>query len=141
MQRTLFTIFQWRSWQLLRYLDPTLTGAWCRHNELIWGYFCDNEYENNEKCKRRFLAHYEYVRKVVPAERLLEYDIKDGWKPVTDFLGLPEFRGVVKRNGAEDCLARHVELWWMRLVISLLNLAVVVAGVGVVLVGLALARA
>ncbi|KAL6713143.1 hypothetical protein ACLMJK_009264 [Lecanora helva] len=92
MDQTLFTVFRWPSWQLLRYTDPKVAGAWCRHNEIIWGHFCDGEYDNREKCKRRFLQHYDHVRKVVPPERLLEFDIKKGWGPLTDFLGLPEFK-------------------------------------------------
>ena len=141
MQNTLFIIFQWRSWQILRYLDLTLTGVWCRHNELIWDYFCDNEYDNNEKCKRRFLKHYEYVRKMMPTERLLKYNIKDEWKSVTNFLKLFEFRENVKRNSVENCLMKHVKLWWTRLKINLLNLIVIVVEFDVILIELTLAQA
>ncbi|KAJ7732142.1 putative NAD dependent epimerase/dehydratase [Mycena metata] len=38
-------------------------------------------------CKARFAAHYDYVRSLVPAERLLEFDVKEGWGPLCSFLG------------------------------------------------------
>ena len=44
-------------------------------------------------------------------ERLLEYDIKQGWKPITTFLGLPEFIGTVERNSASDFIDTHSKVW------------------------------
>ena len=140
MERTLFTVFQWRSWQILRYTGPAVYGAWCRHNEVIWNHFCDGEYKNGEKCKRRFLEHYEHVRRVVPANRLLEYDIKEGWTPVTNFLGLPEFCGVVTRNDAAEFLANHKRRWWLVLLNSVTKLTKFAMGIGAVVFGVILAK-
>ena len=131
MNDTLFTVFRWPSWQILRYTDPKVCGAWCRHNELIWNYFCDGEYDNKEKCRKRFLEHYEHVRRVVPADRLLEYDVKEGWKPVTDLLGLPEFRGVVSRNSTAEFLEGHAKLWRFCLANSLRNLVKLAVGLSI----------
>jgi hypothetical protein len=36
-----------------------------------------------------FQRHTEAVRAAVPAERLLVYEISDGWRPLCDFLGVP----------------------------------------------------
>ncbi|RJL21220.1 sulfotransferase family protein [Bailinhaonella thermotolerans] len=36
-----------------------------------------------------FERHVEKVRQSVPAERLLVFDVSQGWKPLCDFLGLP----------------------------------------------------
>ena len=109
-------------------MDPKLCGAWCRHNEVIWNHFCNGEYDNRKKCKERLLQHYEHVRRVVPADRLLEYDIKEGWKPVTDFLCLPEFDGTVSKNRPAEFLEIHARLWRICLVNSLLNLAKLAVG-------------
>ena len=111
MHQTLFTVFRWPSWQILRYTDPNICTAWFRHNELIWNCLCDKEYDNVEKCRERFLRHYEYVRTVVPADRILEYDIKEGWKPVTEFLGLPEFSSTVPRLTTAELLEGHARGW------------------------------
>lgn len=65
---------------------------------------------------------------MIPADRLLEYDVKEGWKPVTDFLGLPEFSGVVSRNSTAEFLEGHAELWKICLTNSLKNLAKLAIG-------------
>ena len=123
MHQTLFRVFQWPSWKILRYTDPELCGAWCDHNDLIWNYFCDGDYNDVNKCKGRFFQHNERVREVVPKERLLEYDIKQGWEPVTSFLGLPEFTGTVKRNTTSEFLQYHEMIWKLILIRSGKNLA------------------
>ncbi|KAJ7724518.1 hypothetical protein B0H16DRAFT_1333494, partial [Mycena metata] len=43
--------------------------------------------DDEELCKARFMAHYEYIRSLVPAESLLEFDVKQGWAPLCRFLG------------------------------------------------------
>ncbi|KAJ7354241.1 P-loop containing nucleoside triphosphate hydrolase protein [Mycena albidolilacea] len=40
-----------------------------------------------EKSKARFVEHYENVRKIVPKERLLEYEVGEGWHRLCKFLG------------------------------------------------------
>jgi hypothetical protein len=37
----------------------------------------------------RFVAHNEEVKRVVPAEQLLVWEVTDGWEPLCDFLGVP----------------------------------------------------
>ena len=39
-----------------------------------------------DHCIKIFERHNETVRKLVPKERLLEYDIKQGWAPLCEFL-------------------------------------------------------
>ncbi len=36
-----------------------------------------------------FVAHNEAVKATIPAERLLVYEIKDGWEPLCAFLDVP----------------------------------------------------
>lgn len=44
--------------------------------------------ENKEHAIDVFLRHNESVRQAVPAERLLEYEVKQGWEPLCEFLGV-----------------------------------------------------
>ncbi|KAJ6781535.1 hypothetical protein PWT90_05022 [Aphanocladium album] len=37
----------------------------------------------------RHREHYQMVRRIVPAEQVLEFDFKDGWEPLCKFLGVP----------------------------------------------------
>ncbi|MAN58317.1 MAG: hypothetical protein CMC08_00600 [Flavobacteriaceae bacterium] len=36
-----------------------------------------------------FIAHNKAVREIIPEERLLVYQVKDGWEPLCNFLGAP----------------------------------------------------
>ncbi|KAJ7159252.1 P-loop containing nucleoside triphosphate hydrolase protein [Mycena crocata] len=40
-----------------------------------------------EGAQQRFVDHYARLRSVVPAERLLEYEVSEGWGPLCEFLG------------------------------------------------------
>ncbi|KAJ7062576.1 P-loop containing nucleoside triphosphate hydrolase protein [Mycena amicta] len=40
-----------------------------------------------EGAKARFVEHYERIRAIVPRERLLEYEMGNGWAPICEFLG------------------------------------------------------
>ncbi|KAJ7020289.1 P-loop containing nucleoside triphosphate hydrolase protein, partial [Mycena alexandri] len=40
-----------------------------------------------EPSKERFMAHYDNVRRLVPRERLLEYEVGEGWETLCAFLG------------------------------------------------------
>lgn len=38
--------------------------------------------------KQAFIGHYDTIRSLVPPERLLEYEVRDGWGPLCEFLEL-----------------------------------------------------
>ena len=39
--------------------------------------------------KQRYLSHIIYVKSVVPEDKLLIWNIKDGWEPLCKFLEVP----------------------------------------------------
>ena len=41
------------------------------------------------RSKEEYAKHYAFVRSITPRERLLEFDLKDGWGPLCKFLGKP----------------------------------------------------
>jgi len=53
-------------------------------NGTFGGRFTDREH-----AIRVFEEHNAEVRRVVPAERLLEFEVSQGWQPLCDFLGVP----------------------------------------------------
>lgn len=61
------------------------TGRWSRPVfVLVWnGYF--RHFPTNGK--EVFHEHYATVRRLVPKERLLEYQVAEGWGPLCEFLG------------------------------------------------------
>jgi hypothetical protein len=59
------------------------------HDEIIWNGSLKGVFEDREKALAVYLQHIEEVKKTVPADRLLVYNVKEGWKPLCDFLGVP----------------------------------------------------
>ncbi|KAF7724900.1 hypothetical protein EC973_000559 [Apophysomyces ossiformis] len=49
-------------------------------------------FADEEAIKRKFIEHNEYIRKIVPPERLLEINLGEGWDRLCKFLGkdIPE---------------------------------------------------
>ena len=41
------------------------------------------------RAKQVFLDHSEQVKADIPADRLLVFEMKDGWEPLCGFLGAP----------------------------------------------------
>ena len=75
----------------LAWLEPELVGPNVRNMHTIArAYFRANtkeEYAANAKAVYR--EHYREIRQVTPEERLLEFDLKQGWEPLCEFLGRP----------------------------------------------------
>jgi Sulfotransferase domain len=44
---------------------------------------------DTEALRRAFIAHNEAVKATIPAGQLLVYDVKQGWAPLCEFLGVP----------------------------------------------------
>uniref|UniRef100_A0A7S4SMH6 Sulfotransferase n=1 Tax=Alexandrium monilatum TaxID=311494 RepID=A0A7S4SMH6_9DINO len=42
-----------------------------------------------DRCKQGYESHIMKVRQAIPKERLLVYNVKEGWGPLCSFLGLP----------------------------------------------------
>ncbi|KAJ7854674.1 P-loop containing nucleoside triphosphate hydrolase protein [Mycena olivaceomarginata] len=53
----------------------------------VAGWFDPWHFGKEEKSKTRFVQHYESVRKMVPKQRLLEYEVGEGWDRLCAFLG------------------------------------------------------
>ncbi|KAI8275888.1 hypothetical protein K4K56_001233 [Colletotrichum sp. SAR 10_98] len=59
-------------------IHRSVTGGWLD----IW-----NVKDAEAKATQKYREHYEMLRRVTPQERLLEFDLADGWGPLCEFLG------------------------------------------------------
>jgi len=59
-------------------------------DEIIWEGTFDGRFEDRTYAVEVFRRHNAEVRHHVPADRLLVYDVKSGWGPLCDFLGVEE---------------------------------------------------
>ena len=50
----------------------------------------DGKFEDKEYAKKVWERHIENVKAHVPKEKLLVYDVRDGWAPLCEFLGVEE---------------------------------------------------
>ena len=69
--------------------DPWLIGPFrdC-HFRWIRGWWKVNSKEAMQaKARTMYTEHYDFVRKITPKERLLEYRLGEGWEPLCRFLG------------------------------------------------------
>ena len=59
------------------------------HDEIIWSGSLKGVFENREKTLEVYRQYIEDVKSTVPADRLLVYNVNEGWKPLCDYLGIP----------------------------------------------------
>jgi Sulfotransferase domain len=63
--------------------------AWF-NDRLIWEDTFGGNFEDRQHAIEVFERHNEEVKRRVPVERLLVYEINEGWGPLCDFLGVEE---------------------------------------------------
>lgn len=70
-------------------LDPWIIGPVrdCHHRWIRGWWKADSKMKLQEKARVMYREHYAMVRRITPKERLLEYNMGDGWEPLCEFLG------------------------------------------------------
>lgn len=58
-------------------------------NGLIWNGTFKGRFDDKDYAIGVYEAHNEDVKNKVPADRLLVYDVKEGWEPLCEFLDVP----------------------------------------------------
>lgn len=56
---------------------------------LLWQGLFEGEFENRQHAIKVFQRHTDAVKETVPPERLLVFDVKEGWEPLCAFLQVP----------------------------------------------------
>jgi hypothetical protein len=67
---------------------PGVAGAVRLADHLVWEDTFDGRFEDRAYAMGVFERHNEAVRQRVPPERLLVFDVREGWAPLCDFLGV-----------------------------------------------------
>jgi sulfotransferase family protein len=66
------------------------TGQGPMTEEIVWQGTFDGKFEDKHHAVGVFDRHNEQVRRRVPKEQLLIYEVKEGWGPLCEFLGVEE---------------------------------------------------
>jgi len=78
--------------------------------EVIWEGTFDGRFANREHALEIFRRHVEGVKARVPADRLLIFDVNQGWEPLCAFLGVPVPDAPFPRtNSSEEWAQRRAE--------------------------------
>jgi hypothetical protein len=123
MQKTLYLVHSWSSWDLVKHWDPALTKLWRGCDLRDWdawlglGWASRRDFlseEYGELAKQRLIEHSQHIKKVVPKEKLLVWKPQEGWEPLGKFLGQEtpseEFPHVWD---AEALVRMAAMIWWI----------------------------
>ena len=58
-------------------------------NALVWNGTFGGRFRDKDHAIAVYHRHVEEVRRRVPADKLLVFDVKEGWEPLCRFLGVP----------------------------------------------------
>ncbi len=67
---------------------PSVTGVVRLADRLVWEDTFEGRFEDRNYAKEVFGRHNEAVRHRVPPERLLVFEVREGWAPLCEFLGV-----------------------------------------------------
>ncbi len=126
-----FTESMWQ-FKVLRFATPfgRKFGDMC--HKLIWERSHQGTMADRRKAIDRYHQHIAEVRENVPADRLLEFSVDQGWRPLCEFLGVPvpesEFPNVNDRPAIKKTLKKLTRGAYVILGLGSLGLASLVYG-------------
>ena len=96
-----------------RLVIPSMRRAPSMMEKVITQGTFDGRFEDREHVIRRFVRHIEEVKERVPPEKLLVYEVTQGWEPLCAFLGVevPKGRPFPHLNDREEfprMMRRHM---------------------------------
>jgi hypothetical protein len=73
---------------LLRSVMPGMREGIRFIDDLVWQGTFDGRFREREYALRVFREHNQAVQETIPADKLLVFDVKEGWEPLCQFLGV-----------------------------------------------------
>ena len=84
-----FTETLWQ-FKVLKWLTPFARKFGDVSRKLVWGRALQGVMGERSRAVERYRAYIEEVKAAVPPERLLVFQVTEGWAPLCRFLGVPE---------------------------------------------------
>jgi hypothetical protein len=104
--RTAFPAWMLRSVPMTRHFVEMV-------DRLVWDGLFDGRFTDRDHAVAVFERHIEHVRAVCPPERLLVFDVADGWEPLCAFLDVPVPRHPFPHLNDAKVTRRMVNtIWW-----------------------------
>jgi hypothetical protein len=135
MDQTILHAMSWPSWRYLSPFDTEMIGPFYRNQMLTLNVWTVGDTFNHAKLRQGFVDHYEHIRAIVPKERLLEHEPKDGFEPLCKFLGKAVPTGVTGYPNINDSrhLVNMMKYFWFMLIGKAVKRSLVLASPWVVL--------
>jgi len=77
-------------WNLIRSADMRKVAPVFQYtDQLIWSGQFNGQFENKAAAIKVFHNHFEKVKATIPPDKLLVYQVQDGWQPLCKFLNVP----------------------------------------------------
>jgi hypothetical protein len=126
---------------LLAWLDPRAGHRFRTNDETLWQGTFGGRFAERQHALRVFAEHNRAVQATVPADRLLVFDVKQGWEPLCRFLDVPVPAGepFPHAHSAADAGQRQLRHYLALLRSVWPALGAMVAGAAIV-VGVAVSR-
>ena len=70
-------------------VDPAFASLWHMAREVVWDGVFDGQFQDEAYAIRVFEENTRRVTEEVDPDRLLVFEVSEGWKPLCDFLGVP----------------------------------------------------
>ena len=107
---------------------PGVTGTARLADHLVWEDTFNGRFEDRDYAMKVFERQNETVRRRVPPARLLVFDVREGWEPLCDFLGVevPD-RPFPHLNEAREMRRRLLGIVALSAVAPALTLVVIIA--------------
>ena len=74
--------------KFVKIISPLTRRIFRLSEDIVWEGTFHGRFEDKDYSIAVFQQHIEEVKKYVPPEKLLVYEVKEGWKPLCDFLGV-----------------------------------------------------
>lgn len=113
-------------------------GPFWKTYKYILSIWTGGNLNDHEKLLQAYRDHYKHVRKVVPAEKLLEFKPGFGYKELCDFLDepLPGDELYPHINQPDNIITMFTKLWWFTVVNAVVRVGgtacAVAAGLGAI---------
>ncbi|KAM0238983.1 hypothetical protein ACHAP5_008421 [Fusarium lateritium] len=107
---------RWPLWSTLSRQDQTLAGpVYEFSNKAMPANFNTmTDFSERAPARQTFNDHYELVKKTVPAERMLEFRVQEGWEPLCKFLGAEVPAEEFPRlDDSKQFVLAHSLMWWV----------------------------
>jgi hypothetical protein len=86
---TIYRLTQTWEYAVVWFFLPHIRRTYAMNQKGIWQRTFGGRFEDRDAALQVFRDHIEEVKRTVPPDRLLVYDVKEGWGPLCNFLGVP----------------------------------------------------